>query len=130
MSELKPCLMTLDEAIEHCHEKAQGCDKCALEHEQLHDWLVELKYARRAEPENNPLTLEELREINGNPVWVVKKSYPSTDKWESGFWYIVPESQTQKILGGYLDYFFFDQKCFEKDYGKTWLAYRQKPVSE
>lgn len=52
--------MTLDEAIKHCKEKAEekrkdyeqacaynipseGCLKCAEEHEQLAEWLEELK---------------------------------------------------------------------------------------
>ena len=43
--------MTLDEAIKHAREKAdeqkcQSCKKCAEEHEQLADWLEELKDRR------------------------------------------------------------------------------------
>lgn len=60
-TELKPC-MTLDEAIEHCKEKAKeqeyyskfeknslmykSCVKCAEEHKQLAEWLEELKNRR------------------------------------------------------------------------------------
>ena len=50
-------MMTLDEAIQHCEEKAKeqrieanyrippktDCLKCAEEHEQLAEWLKELK---------------------------------------------------------------------------------------
>ena len=39
--------MTLDEAIEHCEEKAKGCDSCSKEHKQLADWLRELKVFRK-----------------------------------------------------------------------------------
>ena len=37
--------MTLDEAIQHCHEVAKSCEnkECALNHEQLANWLEELK---------------------------------------------------------------------------------------
>lgn len=52
--------MELDEAIKHCHEKAKelreqplkekmdiediaSCEECAEEHEQLAEWLEELK---------------------------------------------------------------------------------------
>ena len=40
--------MTLDQAIEHCEEVASkkwvnGCIECASEHEQLAEWLKELK---------------------------------------------------------------------------------------
>lgn len=57
--------MTLDEAIEHCHEKAAEldvkamcieeayqtteqaeCEKCATDHRQLAEWLTELKEYR------------------------------------------------------------------------------------
>ncbi|WP_278999303.1 hypothetical protein [[Clostridium] scindens] len=43
-TELKP-RMTLDEAIEHCKEKAD-CTKCGMEHRQLAEWLIELKNRR------------------------------------------------------------------------------------
>ena len=39
--------MTLDEAIEHCEEKAKCCDSCGLEHKQLAEWLRELKVFRK-----------------------------------------------------------------------------------
>lgn len=36
-------MMTLDEAIQHCHEKACGNTECSQEHAQLEMWLKELK---------------------------------------------------------------------------------------
>ncbi len=39
--------MTLEEAIEHCQEKINNT-KCGLEHQQLRDWLIELKKFREA----------------------------------------------------------------------------------
>jgi len=44
--------MTLDEAIKHCEEVADGmteqgkCTECAAEHRQLAEWLKELKQLR------------------------------------------------------------------------------------
>lgn len=38
-------LMNLDEAIEHCLEKAD-CTMCGAEHKQLAEWLQELKQYR------------------------------------------------------------------------------------
>lgn len=39
--------MTLDEAIQHAQEVAnKGCDQCAKDHQQLADWLKELKELR------------------------------------------------------------------------------------
>lgn len=39
-------LMTLDEAIQHCIEKGEGCTQCAKEYQQLRFWLEELKFLR------------------------------------------------------------------------------------
>lgn len=40
--------MTLDEAIEHIDEVLQSsaCEKCKQEHQQLKEWLLELKEYR------------------------------------------------------------------------------------
>lgn len=38
--------MTLDEAIQHCEEKAQCGTVCGIEHKQLAEWLKELKILR------------------------------------------------------------------------------------
>lgn len=63
-------MLTLDEAIKHCHEKARelrglpfkeemeiediaDCEECAEEHEQLAGWLTELK--ERREADSSPL---------------------------------------------------------------------------
>lgn len=65
-------MMTLDEAIEHAKEKAQeqryytqfengsmyhNCSKCAEEHEQLAEWLQELKNYRKREEMTSVLFL-------------------------------------------------------------------------
>ena len=54
---------------------------------------------------NEPLTLDELREMDGEPVWLVNQN--------GGRWVI--------MSGAYL----WDSRK-NADYGKTWLAYRQK----
>lgn len=38
--------MTLDEAIQHCEEKAKCGTACGMEHKQLAEWLKELKTLR------------------------------------------------------------------------------------
>lgn len=41
-------MMTLDEAIQHAQEVADfGCDQCSKDHQQLADWLRELKELRK-----------------------------------------------------------------------------------
>lgn len=44
--------MTLDEAIQHCEEKAQCRTACGMEHKQLAEWLRELKEFRKIFKEN------------------------------------------------------------------------------
>ena len=36
-------MMTLEEAIEHCEQKACGNDECSQEHKQLAEWLKALQ---------------------------------------------------------------------------------------
>jgi uncharacterized Fe-S center protein len=42
--------MNLEEAINHCKEVAKSkCDSCGAEHEQLAEWLIELKWYRESD---------------------------------------------------------------------------------
>ena len=63
--------MTLDEAIVHAQEVAdKGCEQCARDHQQLADWLKELKKLREVgwHPASE---LPELNEYgNSEPVYV------------------------------------------------------------
>ena len=51
-------MMTLEEAIEHCEEKACGSRECAKEHRQLAEWLKELQ-ALKTNNINNCKEIEE-----------------------------------------------------------------------
>ena len=69
-------------------------------------------------PTNPPLTLEELREMDGEPVWVV----PLNDFDILPANYLVNAYEEQIVVdkfGAYLDF---------EDYGKTWQAYRRRPA--
>lgn len=74
--------------------------------------LREAEKVTASPPLNNPLTLEELREMDGEPVWVECPTNQKCSCWgyhdEDGF-------------NGYCAYFDDDE------YGKVWLAYRRKP---
>lgn len=39
-------MMTLDDAIKHCQEKVCDNSECSREHQQLAEWLTELKQYR------------------------------------------------------------------------------------
>ena len=70
---------------------------------------------------NEPLTLEQLREMDGEPVWIA-----NPDALEYGRWGIVDgvyqaeDDQVLMLRGDYSCHY----------YGKTWLAYRHPPEGE
>lgn len=52
----KLSMMTLEEAIQHCEQKACGNTECAIEHKQLAKWLRELQILKsgRSWPDFKP----------------------------------------------------------------------------
>ena len=71
---------------------------------------------------NEPLTLDELRKMDGEPVWVVCLTPEIYDEPPIR-WRILEKS----IIGTFGVWGNKDSCLTERDYGKTWLAYRQKP---
>ncbi len=61
---------------------------------------------------NEPLTLDELKMMDGEPVWVHNL------KVNKSFWMLAYKDVVSNRLG-YLDY---------SGYGETWIAYRNKPL--
>ena len=73
-------------------------------------------------PPNEPLTLDELREMDGEPVWC-KWLLPEDKAIEQGKWFIVISGDKAGLeikRPAEYGYHF----CKIDDYGKTWLAYR------
>ena len=79
-------------------------------------------------PPNEPLTLDELREMDGEPVWC-KWLLPEDKAIEQGKWFIVISGDKAgleiKRPAEYGCHF-----CKIDDYGKTWLAYRRPPEED
>ena len=71
------------------------------------------------EHNQNPLTLEQLRQIDGQPVWVEDFLSPERSAWRLIYWdrgkYFVLIAKTE--IAYLLD-----------EYGKTWAAYACKPI--
>lgn len=83
-------------------------DLCAME-------LTKAWNQRAQQQENKPLTLEELRWMRGEPVYVVKGKCQWWDivNFTAGGWlYLRIANKTDLVLD---------------DYGTKWLAYRRKP---
>lgn len=82
-------------------------------------------------PPNEPLTIEQLREMDGEPVWVKQLkglSVCDTD-WAVVEFRLEPDVKHDKIRvwwPGSED----EDTPSEDDYGKTWLAYRRPPEGE
>ena len=91
-------------------------DKVALN--LLEQVLYDIQHVPTLTPPNEPLTLDELREMNGEPVW--GKSL-ITDK--PGEWFILRVVEMSKTW--FIACAGAEQGFGDKDtYGKTWLAYR------
>ena len=68
-------------------------------------------------PPNEPLTLEQLREMDGEPVWVETKAGLK-------FWGIVTKICVSSGDGRYL------LITEDTEYGQTWVVYRRPPEGE
>lgn len=73
------------------------------------------------QPSNEALTLEELREMDGEPVWVQTPGIP-----KYGCWVIVAGVDTE--YGQRTLYCQGDYTC--RNYGRDWIAYRRPPEGE
>lgn len=83
---------------------------------------LEKQVSALTHPLNDPLTLGQLREMDGEPVWI---SYVNSAK---GKYHIVRAFGPNSIIFDEYDKEFGPYKSlFLGNYGKTWLAYRRRP---
>lgn len=71
-------------------------------------------------PPKEPLTLKQLREMDGEPVWVVPIG---KCKWATRQWCVLAADEA--LIPG-VDHWWWS---FE-DYGEIWIAYRRPPEGE
>ena len=67
---------------------------------------------------NQPLTMRQLREMDGCPVFIISKN-------KGKFWALV---NLNSVYADTKKCFFFDDE--HNEYGKTWVAYRRPPEGE
>lgn len=72
-------------------------------------------------PPNEALTLEQLREMDGEPVWIVDIG---CRKWYGPGWAIVDRENNLVRTAKNWNPVFFER------YGESWLAYRYQPEGE
>lgn len=130
MKELKPCPFCGGEDISVSEDTSMGawaaCAACGslgptrqTEEEAAEAWN------HRYELSNEPLTLNELRQMDGEPAFFVNK-YEGEQRW--GIIHIYHDGSDKCGVPG-VDVFFSDfQRMDCWDYGNDgWLAYRRRP---
>ncbi len=87
------------------------------------DLAIAALRAQQEAEKNEPLTLEELLEMDGEPVYCLSAARPQESKWG-----IVHRCKTNAYVVGYksgvTSYFPFTPA------GSSWLAYRHKPKED
>ena len=99
---------------------AQG-HVCTLRHgeaQEYHELFISLLEEL---PPNEPLTLDELRKMDGEPVWV-RCLKPSQYADPPVRWRIL-----EKSIAGHFGVWNGDGALIERTYGVDWLAYRRSP---
>lgn len=127
MSELKPWPEYQEEINELLRMKKQllGPQGCSCQSQQRNEWKAHCLSAgiyalsqlqRRAQPANEPLTIDELRGMDGEPVWVTHKD------GSGGRWGIVNSYKGTGMCADLDSYtaYWFDDWCGT-------IAYRRKP---
>ena len=66
-----------------------------------------------------PLTLEQLRQMDGKPVWVQNLEEPEKSQWRLCHW----DRGKYLVLQG-----IYVQGYLEEDYGESWIAYAYPPA--
>jgi hypothetical protein len=111
-----------DKLVCACNVCGASTGPCATEEESERQWNT-LVGNRRAEPENKPLTLDELRQMSGEPVWV-NCPPDSPNVPHCCIVSINSLSGDGCVISG------FGVNHWFEHYEKYWTAYRRKPESE
>ena len=109
--------MTNEEAIEILRRNRPTSDPrpCGMELCDAVDMAISA-LRQQEHDRNEPLTLDELRQMEGHPVYIVENTE---------YWAIVNSFDQAGVY--LLSYGNPDDYGYFGFYGKTWLAYRQKP---
>lgn len=106
--------MTVEEAIKHFENKLKSVAMPASR-EAFALALSALRAQHDAE-KNEPLTLEELREMKDMPIWLVNNYEPRNRRW------VIVDGVDDATNTLFVYYYYI---C--ENYGEEWLAYRRPP---
>ncbi len=124
--------MSIEEAINYLAEKRQEYQKWIdimpnpentypdiCNHAKAIDLSIAALRAQQEVQKNEPLTLEELQEMDGEPVWLEEVGHDGYGEWDICY--------GVTGLGGEDPLVCFSNDFLSvKNYGVTWLAYRRK----
>lgn len=79
---------------------------------------INILRAQQKAEKNEPLTLDEVRELGREPVYIVSLGEDFDDGWQL----------CAGVEGGYAHFLMFYHLLHLNHYGKTWLAYRRSPA--
>ncbi len=114
--------MTHDEIIKQLESLLSHCKSMIEKDGGFPIWEKDCEALKAAiaalRPSGEPLTLEQLKEMDGQPVWIVG----ITHKWLSPCWAIVDRDNclVRTARNG--------SPVFFESYGRTWLAYAYPPI--
>ena len=91
----------------------------------LEQVLYDIQHVPTLTPQNEPLTSDELREMDGQPVYVV----PENEYSELGGWCVISADDSDDYSCALVPG--TDCWCWRFEaYGEQWLAYRRPPEGE
>ena len=80
---------------------------------------LNMAIAALSKPSNEPLSIEQLREMDGEPVYIHSDIFP-----EDCGWRVIARADVLRI-------YFTDRTSLSlTDYDKSWIAYRRPPEGE
>ncbi|HWS31037.1 MAG TPA: hypothetical protein VN512_13105 [Clostridia bacterium] len=107
----------MNRRLEYAHNFCRNCGKDLNAPGVTFDGCC---WAESAIAENEPLTLDELRQMDGEPVWCEGETRFGTNF--AGWKVVARNNLTPNVVR------FTDQTDWTNDsYGKAWLVYRSKP---
>lgn len=98
------------------------CEPCRAEVKGTMEDMAVVRWNRRTQTNNEPLTLQELREMNDEPVWIIE--YPQWGHWE------LSDDADDYINDRHEEFYNMKYNDPHGRYGlhaMGWLAYRHKP---
>lgn len=111
--------MTRQRALRLAREWAQG-HVCSLRNGEAAEYHSMFAAMLEDAPPNEPLTIKQLRDMDGEPVWVVL----TNEKWSRlNGWHLVHHGNAYLARTD-------DWELDAEDYGVEWTAYRRPPEGE